>query len=161
MTAKILTFPTLVLPPDVVLRSEVPPDALPAGTVFTRLLALAEAPITDADVEQHCDAPKRRKPRAKMRVEQIEVTCTRVPRKQHADLRTLSGVLTLDFKGDVPWTATFDPDDENVPNIVAPIVGGVAGLKRSDDAIEIACDEGTWVFAPLAEDDEDGDEDEE
>ena len=149
------------------MTAEVPPDALPAGTVFTRLLALAEAPITDADVEQHCDAPKRRKPRAKMRkpramrVEQIEVTCTRVPRKQHADLRTLSGVLTLDFKGDVPWTATFDPDDENVPNIVAPIVGGVAGLKRSDDAIEIACDEGTWVFAPLAEDDEDGDEDEE
>ena len=127
--------------------------------IFTRLLALAEAPITDADVEQHCDAPKRRKPRAKMRVEQIEVTCTRVPRKQHADLRTLSGVLTIDWKGDVPWTATFDPDEESIPNIVAPIVGG---LKRSDDAIEIACDEGTWVFAPLAEDgDEDGDEDEE
>jgi len=156
MTAKILTFPTLVLPPDVVLRSEVPPDALPAGTVFTRLLALAEAPITDADVEQHCDAPKRRKPRAKMRVEQAEVTCVRVPRKQHNDLRTLSGVLTLDFKGEIPWTATFDPDDENVPNIVAPIVGG--GLKRSDDVIEIACDEGTWVFAPIEDDNEDDEE---
>jgi hypothetical protein len=149
MTAKILTFPTLVLPPDVVLRSEVPPDALPT-TDLTPPLANRFAHV--------CDAPKRRKPRAKMRVEQIEVTCVKVPRKQHADLRTLSGVLTLDWKGDVPWTATFDPDEESIPNIVAPIVGG---LKRSDDAIEIACDEGTWVFAPLAEDDEDGDEDEE
>jgi hypothetical protein len=138
MTAKILTFPRLLsanAPP--VIEGEIVAD--PALTL--------DAP---------CDRPKRRKPRAKMRVEQAEVTCVRVPRKQHNDLRTLSGVLTLDFKGEIPWTATFDPDDENVPNIVAPIVGG--GLKRSDDVIEIACDEGTWVFAPIEDDNEDDEE---
>jgi len=146
MTAKILTFPTLVLPPDVVLRSEVPPDALPT-TDLTPPLANRLAHV--------CDAPKRRKPRAKMRVEQIEVTCTRVPRKQHRDLR-MSGVLTIDWKGDVAWTMTFDGDDENVPNIVAPI----EAFARDADSIKVTSDEGTWVFAPLAEDDEDDEDDE-
>jgi hypothetical protein len=102
--------------------------------------------------------PKRRttRTRPKMRVEQIEVTCVRVPRKQHNDLRTLSGVLTIDFKGDLPWTATFDPDDENVLNIVAPI----EKLTRDESGIKVACDEGTWTFAPI-ESDDGGDEDEE
>ena len=145
MTAKILTFPTLTLPDGAILRSEVPPNVLPT-TDLTPPLANRLAHL--------CDAPKRRKPRAKMRVEQVEVTCTRVPRKQHRDLRTCEGVLTLDFKGDVPWTATFDPDDESIPNIVAPI----ENLKRTADAIEVACDEGTWVFAPITDD---SDEDEE
>lgn len=153
MTAKILTFPALTFPaltfPDgVVLRSEVPPDALPT-TDLTPPLANRLAHL--------CDAPKR-KPRAKMRVEQLPVTCVKVPRKQHADLRTLSGVLTLDWKGDVPWTATFDPHDESIPNIVAPI----EKLTRDGNGVRIACDEGIWVFAPLAEDEDDyGDEDEE
>ena len=104
------------------------------------------------------EAPKPRRTtrtRPKMRVEQVRVTCTRVPRKQHADLRTLSGVLTLDWKGDVPWTATFDPDDESTPNIVAP----VEKLTRDDTVIKVACDEGTWTFTPITDDE--GDEDDE
>jgi hypothetical protein len=54
----------------------------------------------------------------------------------------------------VTWTATFDPDDENVPNIVAP----VENLKRDAETIEIACDEGTWAFAPISDDETDDDE---
>ena len=132
-TAKILTFPA--------------PTKLLAA-----VNALAHEGVIEGEIltAEPCDAPKRRKPRAKMRVEQIEVTCTRVPRKQHRDLR-MSGVLTIDWKGDVAWTMTFDGDDENVPNIVAPI----EAFARDADSIKVTSDEGTWVFAPLAEDDED------
>jgi len=86
---------------------------------------------------------KRRKQHAKMRVEQVAVTCAKVPRKQHHDLFALRGVLTIDWKGKTPWTATFDPDDESIPNLVAP----VEGFARSATAIEVTCDEGVWVFA--------------
>ena len=66
----------------------------PSGSVPIRANRSASEP---------CEPPKRhRKPRAKMRVEQHEVTCTKVPRKQHRDLCDLSGVLTLDFKGETP-----------------------------------------------------------
>lgn len=107
-------------------------------------------PVIEGEIlDPPCDAPKRRKQRAKMRVEQVEVTCTCVPRKQHHDLCGLPGVLTIDWKGETPWTATFDPHDEAIPNIVAPI----ENCKRNDDTIEVACDEGTWTFVLLADDD--------
>lgn len=145
MTAHILPFPTPVLEGEIV--SEVPPTAMPSGYDLAPPLANRFAHIESTP-------KRRRKQRAKMRVEQIDVTCTKVPRKQHRDLRTLNGVLTIDWKGETPWTATFDPDEESIPNIVAPI----EGFKRSADAIEVACDEGTWVFAPIADDDCDDEE---
>lgn len=146
--AQIIPFPgsTPVLEGEIV--SEVPPNALPGGVA---------PPVTNrfASVEP-CEPPKRhRKPRAKMRVEQHEVTCTKVPRKQHRDLRDLVGVLTLDFKGETPWTATFDPHDENVPNIVAPI----EKLVARGGAYEVTTDEGVWSFQ-VVEDDGDSDEEE-
>jgi hypothetical protein len=137
MTAKILLFPATTKPH--------------AEPVIEGEVIAAELVPADATT---CDRPKRRKQRARMRVEQIEVTCERVPRKQHRDLRGLHGVLTIDWKGATAWTATFDPDDENVPNIVAP----VENLKRDAETIEIACDEGTWAFAPISDDETDDDE---
>jgi len=98
--------------------------------------------------------------RPKMRVEQVEVTCVRVPRKHNADLRKLSGVLTIDHKGDVPWTATFDPDDEGVKNIVAPI----EKMERVGDEIRVITDEGLWTFSPIedeGEEEHDGEDDDE
>jgi hypothetical protein len=126
----------------------------------------AEAPAAPAPIEGEivpvetvpgtaisadCEPPKRRrKPRAKMRVEQHEVSCTRVPRKQHRDLRDLTGILTLDYRGETPWTATFDPSDEAIPNIVAPI----EKLAIGKGTWTITTDEGVWAFA-VAEGDED------
>lgn len=137
--AQIIPFPgSVVLEGEIV--SEVPPNALPAAT------------NRSASVEP-CEPPKRRKPRAKMRVEQHEVTCVKVPRKQHRDLRDLVGVLTLDFKGETPWTATFDPADEAIPNIVAPI----EKLVARDGAYEVTTDEGVWSFQIV---DDDSDEEE-
>jgi hypothetical protein len=156
MTAQIIKFPSTSLAKRVielpvlenVIVSETPPEVPTAPGASCDLVP----PL--ANRFAHITPKRPRKQRAKMRVEQLPVTCTRVPRKQHADLRTLSGVLTLDFKGDTPWTATFDPDDESIPNIVAPI----ENLKRTADAIEVACDEGTWVFAPLTDDSDDDEE---
>lgn len=132
--AQIIPFPGSI---EGEIVSEVPPNALPAAT------------NRSASVEP-CEPPKRRKPRAKMRVEQHEVTCTKVPRKQHRDLRDLSGVLTLDFKGETPWTATFDPADESIPNIVAPI----EKLVARDGAYEVTTDEGVWSFQVVEDLDE-------
>lgn len=163
MTAQIIQFPPRPVPVlkriaarakrpvevvEGVIVAEVPPNAVPAGY---------DLALPTANRFAHIDwkpPAKPRRRRAQMRVEQLPVTCTRVPRKQHADLRTLTGVLTIDWKGEVPWTATFDPDEESIPNIVAP----VEKFTRTADSIEIACDEGTWVFAPLT-DDSDDDED--
>lgn len=163
MTAQIIAFPgtslakrTIVsdtLPVlEGVIVSETPPEVPTAPGAPCDLIP----PLANrfAHITPHVLPKRPRKQRAKMRVEQLPVTCTRVPRKQHADLRTLSGVLTIDWKGDVPWTATFDPDEESIPNIVAPI----EGFKRTADAIEVACDEGIWVFAPLTDDSDDDEE---
>lgn len=154
MTAQIIPlFPTPVLEGEIV--SEVPPTALPGNCDLAKPLANRFAHIVPPEA---CgEVPKRRKPRAKMRVEQTEVTCTKVPRKQHRDLRTLRGVLTLDWKGETPWTATFDPADENVPNIVAPI----EKLVARGGAYEVTTDEGVWGFAAVAESDDDDESDEE
>lgn len=115
-----------------------------------------EAPPAEPTAPAECAAPPKRRKRAALRTEQHVVCCTRVPRKQHRDLRDLSGVLTLDFKGETPWTATFDPDDHAVPNIVAPIT---AMKCRDDDTWEITTDEGTWAFATPDPDDSDDDSD--
>ena len=153
MTAQIIKFPSTSLAKRVielpvlenVIVSETPPEVPTAPGASCDLVP----PL--ANRFAHITPKRPRKQRAKMRVEQLPVTCTRVPRKQHADLRTLSGVLTIDWKGETPWTATFDPDEESIPNIVAPI----EGFKRTSDAIEIACDEGVWVFALLSDDSDD------
>lgn len=138
--AQIIPFPGSMPVLEGEIVSEVPPSALPAAT------------NRSASVEP-CEPPKRRrKLRAKMRVEQHEVTCVKVPRKQHRDLRDLVGVLTLDFKGETPWTATFDPSDAAIPNVVAPI----KKLVARDGAYEVTTDEGVWSFQVVEDDDEEG-----
>jgi hypothetical protein len=139
--SNVIQFPVPPQKPEgvVVVASEVPSTAMPSGHDLT-------PPTANRFAHIESTPKRRRKPRPKMRVEQHEVTCTRVPRKRHHDLRSLSGVLTLDFKGEVPWTATFDPDDE-VPNIEAPI----EKLSVRDGRFEVTTDEGLWVFDTIIE----------
>lgn len=121
--------------------SDVPQSAIPAGCALVPALANRVAHLPRK-------ARKTRKAKRAMRVETVAVTCNRTPRGKHADLRGKTGVLVIDWKGKVPYTITFDPSDENIPNIVAP----VEGWNRGDEAIAVASDEGTWVFIPLDDD---------
>lgn len=146
MTAKIIAFPIAhrPAPADVIegeIVSEVPADAMPAGCDLVPAAANRIAHL-------RWKAPKtgkgKRSAKPAKRVETLAVTCVRVPRK-HADLRRQVGVLVIDWMGKVPHTVTFDPSDESIPNIVAP----VEGWNRGEEAIAVASDEGTWVFVPL------------
>lgn len=146
--AQIIPFPGSMPVLEGEIVSEVPINALPSGHQIAPAVTNRFASV------EPCEPPKRRrKPRAKMRVEQHEVTCAKVPRKQHRDLRNLVGVLTLDFKGETPWTATFDPSDKAIPNVVAPI----EKLVARDGAYEVTTDEGVWSFQ-IVEDDSDEEE---
>lgn len=138
MTAQIIQFPTNRLTttrqPTVVegeVVAETPVSAIPAGP---------------------CKAPLKRAQRgggkrSKMRVEKLAALCDITPKK-HRDMRRHPGVLVIDWKGDVPYTMTFDPSDESVPNIVAPIVR----FERSDETISVRSNEGVWVFSSLPAD---------
>lgn len=140
MTATIIPFPPAKA--SIVTRSVVEDDVLEGEVVssedysFANRFAHVEAALVNA-------APKkRRKQRAKKRVEQVDATCTRVPHRKHQDLRRCAGLLTIDFKGDEPYEITFDPDDESIKNVVAP----VEGYKRDTKRIEIVSNEGIWVW---------------
>jgi len=141
MTAQIIRFPHAPKPADAIdgeIVSEVPASAIPAGFDFTPAVANRFAHLTP----QACN--RKRKPRTAMRVERLAVTCKRTPAK-HRDLHNQVGVLVIDWKGKLPYTVTFDPSDESIENIVAP----VEGWNRGDDSIAVKSDEGTWVFVPL------------
>jgi hypothetical protein len=77
------------------------------------------------------------------------VLCKRVPRRSHTDLRACEGVLTIDWRGDKPWTMTFDPIDEGILNVVAPI----EQHEDNGDETRITTDEGVWAFSPLSAED--------
>jgi hypothetical protein len=128
MTAKILAFPKL----SNTVVAEVPPNAI-----------LAE-PKTECAVKR-----RRRGAASKLRTTQNEVVCKRVPRRSHTDLRAVEGVLTIDWKGDKPWTMTFDPLDEGILNVVAP-VQGMRGHGDDETHIVITTDEGDWTFVPVS-----------
>ena len=145
MTATIIPFPPAKA--SIVTRSVVEDDVLEgevvssedygfAPAITNRFAHVEAAPVTAAPKK------KRRKQRAKKRVEQIDATCTRVPHRKHQDLRRCAGLLTIDFKGDEPYEITFDPDDESIENVVAP----VEGYKRNTKRIEIVSNEGIWVW---------------
>ena len=59
------------------------------------------------------------------------------------DLKGLPGVLTVDYRGDDAWEATFDPDDESIDNAVIPI----ETLTMSNESITLTSeDDDAWSF---------------
>lgn len=140
MTATIIPFPTAKTP--IVTKNVVEDDVLEGEVVSSEDYSFAPV-ITNRFV--HVEAApkkKRRKQRAKKRVEQIDASCTRVPHRKHQDLHRCAGLLTIDFKGEEPYEITFDPDDESIENVVAP----VNGYKRDAKRVEVVSDEGVWVW---------------
>lgn len=103
--------------------------------------------------------PNAARPRARRTTrkaeEQIPVTCRRAP-KDNSDLQGLHGILTIDRDRKKRITdVTFDPDDQNVPNAIIPVVGAVA----SEASMTVRSPEGRWSFAFEQSSDEDSDED--
>ncbi len=147
MTAQIILFPPSKTPivKDVTVEGEVLEGEVvskPKGYEFTPAMANRFFHHAEAAPVNAAPKKKRRKQRAKKRVEQIDATCTRVPHRKHQDLRRCAGLLTIDFKGDEPYEITFDPDDESIENVVAP----VEGYKRDAKRVEIVSNEGIWVW---------------
>lgn len=75
--------------------------------------------------------------------DQFPVHCRRAPK--NADLRGLSGLLTIEFRDGQPWEATFDPDDESVENVILPVLA--VGAKGHD--VIVSSDSGRWVFEEI------------
>jgi hypothetical protein len=144
VTAQIIQFPIArrIAEVEGEVVAEVPAEAVPAGYDFT-------PPMTNRFAHVDCKPAKRgTRKRAKMRVETLAAICTRTPKK-HSDMRQQVGVLVIDWKRDQPYTVTFDPSDEKIPNIVAP----VEGFGRTETAISVKSDEGAWGFQLLLDDD--------
>lgn len=109
----------------------------------------------------------RRKASPEVRTEQTLVTVRKAARDSQ-DLMGLSGVLTIDYLDGVADEATFDPDDETVPNAILP-VGTL--LRSGEDAgrLTLRTEDGhLWTFEECDDyddglvgddqyDDEDGD----
>lgn len=97
--------------------------------------------------------PERRKSAPVTRTEQFLVTCTKPPQDDR-DLANTSGVLTVDYEGEAPVEATFDPHDDDTPNAILP----VRSLVSSDTGIVLRTEDNhVWAFDF---DDEEEDEEE-
>lgn len=104
--------------------------------------------------------PESRKSRPVVRAEQFLVTCTKPPQADR-DLAGTSGVLTVDYEGETPVEATFDPHDDETPNAILP----VRSLVSSDTGMVLRTEDGhVWAFEfdeEEEEDDEEGEDEEE
>jgi hypothetical protein len=110
-------------------------------------------PITSAKKAEPEPRRATRK-RSKRRVEQLVVRCV----KGHPDLQGLVGVLTLDYVNGQPHDATFDPDDDEVPNVIVP-VATLARTGADTIVIELTSEDEepeSWSFEE--EDEEEDDE---
>jgi len=104
--------------------------------------------------------PNAARPRARRTTrraaEQIPVICRRAP-DDNADLQGIHGILTIDRDRKKRITdVTFDPNDQNIPNAIIPVVGAVT----SEASMTVRSPEGRWSFAFEQSSDEDADEDE-
>jgi hypothetical protein len=104
--------------------------------------------------------PNAARPRARRTTrkaeEQIPVICRSAP-KGNADLQGLHGILTIDRDRAKRVTeVTFDPNDQNVPNAIIPVVSAMS----SEATMTVRAPEGRWSFAFETSSDEDEDEDE-
>lgn len=119
--------------------AEVPASAISAGGEGLAPLA----PVTHLPRKR----PSARRGRPAKSVEPLSAICSRTPPRKHKDLRGQVGVLVIDWHGKVPHQITFDPSDEDIQNIVAP----VEGWNRTPTHVAVKTDEGTWLFTLLAD----------
>jgi hypothetical protein len=117
--------------------TEVPASAIQAGG------EVVLAPVAHLPRKR----PSSRRGRPAKSVEPLAAICSRTPPRKHKDLRGQVGVLVIDWRGKVPHQITFDPSDEGIENIVAP----VEGWNRTPTHIAVKTDEGTWLFTLLAD----------
>lgn len=119
--------------------TEVPPGAIVAGDLTP--------PMANRVAHLRPKRPSSRRGRPVKSVEPLAAICSRTPPRKHKDLRGQVGVLVIDWHGKVPDRITFDPSEEKLDNIVAP----VEGWNRTPTHIAVKTDEGTWLFTLLAD----------
>lgn len=145
MTDNVIQFPLArvaqrkaadIIEGEVIAETEVPTGAISAGGSLA-------PPIAHLPRKR----PSSRRGRPAKSVEPLAAICSRTPPRKHKDLRGQVGVLVIDWHGKVPHQITFDPSEEKLDNIVAP----VEGWNRTPTHIAVKTDEGTWLFTLLAD----------
>jgi hypothetical protein len=99
-------------------------------------------PITKAKKAPPKQAPKTKKKKTKKRERQLYGRCVKAG--SHADLKGLSGIVTIDYVDDVPVDVTFDPTNRRIKNALIP----VGTLTENRGWLKIVTEEGDekWTF---------------